>query len=115
MTSIPASRSARAMIFAPRSCPSRPGLATTTRIFFSEAVLAIGGPRVYRSHSGADGRWPPTRLGIPTASELTDDDRHRHALVQRAVEVVGAAAGERMAERAPDLGPRAELRRPALD
>src|SRR5919204_508178 len=33
MTSIPASRSARAMIFAPRSCPSRPGFATTTRIF----------------------------------------------------------------------------------
>src|SRR4051794_23064378 len=32
MTSIPASRSARAMIFAPRSWPSRPGLATTTRI-----------------------------------------------------------------------------------
>src|ERR1035438_1967647 len=29
---MPASRSARAMIFAPRSCPSRPGLATTTRI-----------------------------------------------------------------------------------
>src|SRR4051812_45583263 len=33
MTSIPASRRARAMIFAPRSCPSRPGFATTTRIF----------------------------------------------------------------------------------
>src|SRR5215207_1995751 len=32
MTSMPASRSARAMIFAPRSCPSSPGLATTTRI-----------------------------------------------------------------------------------
>src|SRR5919201_1630563 len=32
MTSIPASRSARAMIFAPRSCPSSPGFATTTRI-----------------------------------------------------------------------------------
>src|SRR5215207_8959252 len=32
MTSMPASRSARAMIFAPRSWPSRPGLATTTRI-----------------------------------------------------------------------------------
>src|SRR5687768_9878762 len=31
MTSMPASRSARAMIFAPRSWPSRPGLATTTR------------------------------------------------------------------------------------
>src|SRR3954468_14498714 len=33
MTSMPASRSARAMIFAARSCPSRPGFATTTRIF----------------------------------------------------------------------------------
>src|SRR3954454_8092487 len=32
MTSIPASRSVRAMILAPRSWPSRPGLATTTRI-----------------------------------------------------------------------------------
>src|SRR4029079_12630599 len=32
MASIPASRRARAMIFAPRSCPSSPGLATTTRI-----------------------------------------------------------------------------------
>src|SRR6266699_289243 len=29
---MPASRSARAMIFAPRSCPSRPGFAITTRI-----------------------------------------------------------------------------------
>src|SRR5919107_1998791 len=35
MTSIPASRSARAMTFAPRSCPSRPGFATRTRIFLS--------------------------------------------------------------------------------
>src|SRR6187397_730134 len=35
MTSMPASRSARAMIFAPRSCPSKPGFATTTRIFRS--------------------------------------------------------------------------------
>src|SRR4051812_4802934 len=40
MTSMPASRSARAMIFAPRSCPSRPGLATTTRIFRSPAGMA---------------------------------------------------------------------------
>src|SRR2546421_158157 len=31
MTSNPASRSARAITFTPRSCPSRPGLATTTR------------------------------------------------------------------------------------
>src|SRR4029079_16959175 len=49
MTSIPASRSARAMIFAPRSCPSRPGLATTTRIFLVEAAMTRmirGLPRV---------------------------------------------------------------------
>src|SRR5258708_30746894 len=32
MTSMPASRRARAMILAPRSCPSRPGFAITTRI-----------------------------------------------------------------------------------
>ena len=42
MTSMPASRSARAMIFAPRSCPSRPGLATTTRILRAVAALTGG-------------------------------------------------------------------------
>src|SRR3954454_6448190 len=40
MTSIPASRSARAMIFAPRSWPSRPGLATTTRILRFSAMAS---------------------------------------------------------------------------
>src|SRR6202012_4006559 len=38
MTSMPASRSARAMILAPRSCPSSPGLATTTRILRAVAA-----------------------------------------------------------------------------
>src|SRR3954464_15325291 len=38
MTSNPASRSARAITLAPRSCPSRPGLATTTRYRCSTAV-----------------------------------------------------------------------------
>ena len=46
MTSMPASRSARAMIFAPRSCPSRPGLATTTRIFWVGAVVMAARRRV---------------------------------------------------------------------
>src|SRR4051794_37044808 len=41
---MPASRSARAMIFAPRSCPSRPGLATTTRIF--RACVLMRGRRM---------------------------------------------------------------------
>src|SRR5688500_8888264 len=40
MTSMPASRSARAMILAPRSCPSRPGLATTTRILRRDSGLS---------------------------------------------------------------------------
>src|SRR4051812_5377500 len=39
---MPASRSARAMIFAPRSCPSRPGLATTTRILRLDASIGAG-------------------------------------------------------------------------
>src|ERR671939_114295 len=42
MTSMPASRSARAMIFAPRSCPSRPGFATTTRIFLVLVPASTG-------------------------------------------------------------------------
>src|SRR3954465_2079109 len=42
MTSMPASRSARAMIFAPRSWPSRPGLATTTRILRLPCAVAAG-------------------------------------------------------------------------
>src|SRR5436309_2372777 len=43
MTSMPASRSARAMIFAPRSWPSRPGFATTTRILWAP----VGGTSVH--------------------------------------------------------------------
>src|ERR1700730_10179481 len=41
MTSMPASRKARAITLAPRSCPSRPGLATSTRIFTSAIVLHL--------------------------------------------------------------------------
>src|SRR5215203_6572462 len=40
MTSIPASRSARAITLAPRSWPSRPGLAMTTRILRIEVFSA---------------------------------------------------------------------------
>src|SRR6185312_14195550 len=41
MTSIPASRSARAITLAPRSWPSRPGFATSTRIFRSAIDLHL--------------------------------------------------------------------------
>src|ERR687895_724403 len=39
---MPASRRARAMIFAPRSWPSRPGLATTTRITSEDGCFGVG-------------------------------------------------------------------------
>src|SRR6266508_3536035 len=52
MTSNPASRNARATTFAPRSWPSSPGLATTTRIFRS-GIIALastaGAPAPVRS------------------------------------------------------------------
>src|SRR5258706_6458029 len=41
MTSMPASRSARAITLAPRSWPSRPGLATRTRIFRSVLLSSM--------------------------------------------------------------------------
>src|SRR5512145_1426299 len=63
MTSMPASRRVRAMIFAPRSWPSRPGLATTTRILrdpgFSAAVSCV-------ACMESEGRPPaPTRRAKP--------------------------------------------------
>src|SRR5690349_8953196 len=51
MTSNPASRRARAITLAPRSCPSRPGLATTTR---------------YRRSTERNTRWMPPH---PTQAE----------------------------------------------
>src|SRR5262249_39095639 len=75
---MPASRSARAMIFAPRSCPSSPGLATTTRIFW----VVLG------TDMGAEGAWIQSRetrggpWGAPPAAakraRLADLDRHLH-------------------------------------
>ena len=63
MTSMPASRRARAMIFAPRSWPSSPGFATTTLIFpatvgqYRNVKLTVVGcspawPNPGRAHSG---------------------------------------------------------------
>src|SRR5262245_27359651 len=44
MTSIPASCSARAMNLAPRSCPSKPGLATRTRMRWPESLTSSPRP-----------------------------------------------------------------------
>src|SRR5205809_5729506 len=69
MASMPASRRARAMIFAPRSCPSRPGFAATTRIFLFVAVDMSG--------CAAHGRRGPGRLIVHVRarpSRLDGDD-----------------------------------------
>src|SRR5688500_16672515 len=70
MTSIPASRRARAMILAPRSCPSRPGFATRRRIFLVEEGTAD------MAHASA--------LGERRRAEVYDEDvRWRSRLVWR--------------------------------
>src|SRR5213078_910011 len=58
MTSIPASRSARAMIFAPRSWPSSPGLATTTRIFRVCVLFTAAADVMAPAAAGAAGAQP---------------------------------------------------------
>src|SRR5215212_5439579 len=62
MTSMPASRSARAMIFAPRSWPSRPGLAITTRTVRATVQVYEGDPRRLASMRltvvGCSPAWP---------------------------------------------------------
>src|SRR4051794_34055724 len=57
------------MIFAPRSCPSRPGFATTTRIFGVVLGAAMAGGRAHSMSAGA--------LGGSAA--LPHPDRHLHA------------------------------------
>src|SRR5581483_9559300 len=69
---MPASRRARAMIFAPRSWPSRPGFAITTRIFRS-----IGGQykNVKLTVVGCSPAWP--NPGGAQSGYLVEDDGRR--------------------------------------
>src|SRR3954464_4923938 len=99
---MPASRRARAMILAPRSWPSRPGLATTTRIL--RAVGALTG--------GADPTWAPPAEG---AVALLHADRHPHEGVELAQQPVGALLAERAREGAARLVRRVEAGGPARD
>src|SRR5436853_369454 len=57
---MPASRSARAITFAPRSWPSRPGLAITTRSFLDNGDFLVFAP-YFAEHVAhlADGRVRP--------------------------------------------------------
>src|SRR5947199_4212136 len=65
MTSIPASRSAAATTFAPRSCPSRPGFATSTRMGRFEPGISDGtaAGRRARPRRGAPARRTRRRPG----------------------------------------------------
>src|SRR5438067_1890456 len=64
---MPASRSARAMIFAPRSWPSSPGLATTTRILPFVSLGIVERTLVGESQRGVAGAG---RLGAQGKSAL---------------------------------------------
>src|SRR5487761_2065969 len=57
MTSQPPSRNARATTFAPRSWPSRPGLAMRTRIFVVLGAAVIGISHWALGNSRAAGLW----------------------------------------------------------
>src|SRR3954452_7761945 len=83
MTSIPASRSARAMIFAPRSCPSSPGLATTTRILPLEAASTAGRDATRHAAAG-DSRCPH-----PGGARTTASGDRRPALARRGLHLAG--------------------------
>src|SRR5512136_114609 len=90
MTSIPASRRARAITLAPRSWPSRPGLAMSTRIFLGnvdtsveEGLLPDAEGLTHDAAHLAEGRTGPHRV---------DDEGHRVrvALAPLAQRVQGA-------------------------
>src|SRR5687767_7332164 len=79
-TSNPASRSARATTLAPRSCPSRPGLATRMRIFRSSVDAAASvmqrsalvdevERRLHRRRAARGGELPPLDAAGDAAGE----------------------------------------------
>src|SRR4051812_30003582 len=69
---MPASRSARAMILAPRSWPSKPGLATTTRILPLDAASTAGrdATRQMRDRAGSSTRQSKGTILVGGAAVL---------------------------------------------
>src|SRR5215210_1134917 len=91
------------MIFAPRSCPSSPGLATTTRILRVE--VASMRRRILRRR--------PRRAPRLWSADL---ERHRHVRrVHRADDLVGPALAHLLLVLAGALQRRREVLRAALD
>src|SRR5271154_6568479 len=90
MTSIPASRSARAMTLAPRSCPSRPALATMTRSGRSVGITgAVSRPKPrspgkLERHDRAAGRRRVLVAGVEAdAASARADLRHEPPVLPR--------------------------------
>src|SRR6185312_15661403 len=76
MTSMPASRRARAIIFAPLSWPSRPGLATRTRI---GKLISDCGPLVVCSEHTAQRAANLAQCGV--GANGVDQRRHQVAFL----------------------------------
>src|SRR5689334_6702133 len=75
MTSMPASRSAAATTFAPRSWPSRPGFATSTRMGRSMTMKLVGLPGDEQHLA----RRAAQRPVAPSVERLLDDQPLRGA------------------------------------
>src|SRR3984885_12397349 len=108
---MPASRRARAMILAPRSCPSRPGLATTTRIFLS-VTEATGVSRHPAARGGlyVQGALGADDQGVALAAARAD---RRHAQTAAAPAQLVDEGAEDSCPRGPDRV--AERDRAAVD
>src|SRR5690349_14025203 len=88
MTSIPASRRARATTFAPRSWPSRPGLATTIRIW--SCIVVSPFPAAGSEGIGGHVRAPHVTKRV---GHLADGGAGREGVLHRVQDVVGALGG----------------------
>src|ERR1044071_5300225 len=98
MTSIPASRSARAITLAPRSCPSSPGLATTTRTGPAATPITASMKRLHPSvptsteHAMYVTATAPIRHGRPHTTlceEVNERNLHHPATGSFAVQTEG--------------------------
>src|SRR4029453_7785144 len=89
MTSMPASRSARAMIFAPRSWPSRPGLAMTTRILRSRFIAVGQYMKVRLTVIGSSPAWPNPGSAQSGYLVETSAEPHRSLLLDCGPGVLG--------------------------
>src|SRR5579859_4338047 len=95
MTSKPASRSARAMTFAPRSWPSSPGLAIKMRSGGDVSLISIGGLQQLDEYPKSRGRLQKRNVTVRTWAWLLVD--HLNVFVAQ-VSQVGTDIGRAKAQ-----------------